>query len=329
MTDIATMRPRRSGNITVSKAFFALLMMSNIFVAFDQVECAIPIAPASAPFHEKAGGACNWTVEAPAISHTPLRALAVSEIVCHNHIMLLFDKTIGFPFASYAIHTKTQMSKLQGGRKDFVLDPLIPIYDQHAVNDTIFKYPYSRGHLTPSHIMSYDKSTGGAWEETYYISNILPQTALLNEGAWERFETNIINALGAQPDNTIWEIYTGGFWNGKYFVSQMINSSNPVDADADAAIDADTHISSKQHNVVVKDYLFWKAFCDRQQCSSGIITAFHHDGTTRWNIHSVNYLIPGIFTKCCPDNKNLDTWNRLLDGITNIPVINYTDRKEK
>lgn len=290
------------------RTFFSLLMMSNIFVVFDQVECAIPL-------YEKAGEACNWTVEAPAISHTPLRALAVSDIVCHNHIMLLFDKTIGFPFASYAIHTKEQMSKLQGGRKDFVLDPLIPSYDQHAVNDTIFKYPYSRGHLTPSHIMSYDKSTGGAWEETYYISNILPQTALLNEGAWEKFETNIINALGMQPDGTVWEIYTGGFWNGKYSATQMFNSSNS--ANEDAAVDA-----ANQHNVVVKDYLFWKAFCDRQKCSSGIITAFHHDGTTRWNVHSVNYLIPGIFTKCCPDNKNLDTWNRLLDGITNIPVIN-------
>lgn len=238
-------------------------------------------------------GQCTWTTEAPQIKTTPVRSMAMSKVVCHDHIMVLYDDTIKFPFATYAIHTKEQMARLLGGRKSFVPDPVIPLDKQHYENDTVFHSPYSRGHLTPSHIMSYDKSPGGPWEETYYMSNILPQVATLNEGAWERFEANIVEELGRQTDGTMWEIYTGGFWNGKYSVL----------------------LNDQEYQEAVKDYLFWKTFCDRKRCNSGMITAFHHDNVTRWSVHSVNHLLPGIFPECCPDNNELSTWTPLLSGI--------------
>lgn len=236
---------------------------------------------------------CSWAPETPQRKSSPLHSLVVTDIVCHNNIMVLYDSTIDFPFATYAIHTKEQMGKLLGGRKSFVPDPSIPINKQHFENDTIFHTPYSRGHLTPSHIMSYDKSPGGPWQESYYMSNILPQVASLNEGAWEKFEANIVEELGSQPNGTAWEIYTGGFWNGKYSIT--FNSLRDYEA--------------------VKDYLFWKAFCDRKRCLSGMITAFHHENVTRWGIHSVNELVPGIFVDCCPDNRELSQWAVLMKGI--------------
>lgn len=245
---------------------------------------------------------CNWTHEVPSRKSSPLHSLAVTEVVCHNNIMVLYDTTIKFPFATYAVHKQEQMGKLLGGRKNFVPDPSIPMSKQHYENDTIFHSPYSRGHLTPSHIMSYDKSDGGPWQESYYMSNILPQTAVLNEGDWEKFEANIVNALGKQPTGTVWEIYTGGFWNGKYSL---------------------TYTGPRDYNVV-KDYLFWKAFCDRKRCSSGMITAFHHENTTRWGIHPINSLIPGIFPECCPDNRQLNQWHSLMDGISAVPVAPIT-----
>jgi DNA/RNA endonuclease G (NUC1) len=247
---------------------------------------------------------CPWTKEIPHLRASPVRSLATSEIVCHDHIMVLYDKTIDFPFATYAVHTKEQMSQLLGGRKSFVPDPLIPIDNQHLENDTIFHSPYSRGHLTPSHIMSYDKSPGGAWEETYYMSNILPQVATLNEGAWEKFEANIVDALGKQPNGTVWEIYTGGVWNGKYSVTH--NDAHDGD--------------------VVKDYLFWKAFCDRKHCNSGMITAFHSENVTRWSVHPVDRLVPGIFFACCPDNQELGQWAALLNGVVKKFAYNGTTR---
>lgn len=237
---------------------------------------------------------CNWTVEVPQRQTTPLHSLAITDVICHNHIMVLYDTTIEFPFATYAIHTQEQMGRLMGGRKSFVPDPVISLDKQHLENDTIFHYPYSRGHLTPSHIMSYDKSPGGPWEECYYMSNILPQIASLNEGPWEKLEANVIKTLTNKPSGTVWETYTGGFWNGKYSITYNI-------------------LKNKQ---VIKDYLFWKAFCDRKRCSSGMITAFNHNGDIKWNVHSINSLIPGIFAKCCPDNSKLDEWSSLLEGVT-------------
>lgn len=238
-------------------------------------------------------GQCNWTVEVPQRKTTPVHSLATTDIICHNHIMVLYDYTIEFPFATYAVHTQEQMSRLLGGRKSFIPDPTIALNKQHFENDTIFHEPYSRGHLTPSHIMSYDKSAGGPWEETYYMSNILPQVASLNEGPWEKLESNIVKELGEQPEGTIWEIYTGGFWNGKYSIS--FNTMRDYEA--------------------VKDYIFWKAFCDRKRCNSGMITAFHHDNVTRWSVYSVNTLIPGLFPGCCPDNRELSQWSILLNGV--------------
>lgn len=243
---------------------------------------------------------CDWTPEVPQVKTTPLHSLAITNTVCHNHIMVLFDKTIGFPFATYAMHSQSQMNQLQGGRKEFVLDPSLPASVQHAANDTVFKYPYSRGHLTPSYIMTYDKSPGGPWEETYFMSNILPQTAALNEGPWEKLEMNIVDNLKKQPTGTVWEIYTGGFWNGKYSI---------------------TYDQDKQPNTV-KDYLFWKAFCDRKKCNSGMITAFFHENVTRWNVHPINALAPGLFPSCCPNNKALDTWSILLEGVAVQPFLN-------
>ena len=237
---------------------------------------------------------CEWTPEVPQKYFTELHSLFISKTICHNNIMVLYDESIDFPFATYAMHKQEQMSQLLGGRKEFVLDPIIPIDKQHSVTDPIFHTPYSRGHLTPSYIMSYNKSEDGPWQETYYISNILPQTAKLNEGAWEKFEMNIVDALRKQPSGTIWEIYTGGFWNGKY--SYAYNSFGNKD--------------------IVKDYLFWKAFCNRKTCDSGMITAFHHENNTYWNAHPVNYLLRGLFSKCCPNNEKLDTWKSLLQNIT-------------
>lgn len=235
-------------------------------------------------------GYCDWAPDKPKIHQSLLSGLQKSKVICHNHIMVLFNNDIGFPFASYAVHTQEQMSKLQGGRKDFIPDPSIPLSQQHLPNDTIFHLPYSRGHLTPSFIMTYDKSPNGAWEETYYMSNILPQTAYLNEGGWEKLEMNIVNALQQQPSGTTWEIYTGGFWNGQEELGANLKE-------------------------IKTDYLFWKAICNRKKCSSGLITAYNHDGVLRWNVLPVAKLLPGLFDECCPWNKALSEWVSLLINV--------------
>jgi len=203
---------------------------------------------------------CKWSLEQPSFTDIT--------VLCHQHLMILYNVKRRYPFASYATYNAKEMKELQGGRRDFMIDPLIAEDMQHSPTDTVWHTPYSRGHLTPSNIMSYDKSVDGPWYETYYITNVLPQLAKLNEDAWEKFEANITDLLAQYPDTTSWEIYTGGYWNND------LNLSAPPD-------------------------FFWKAFCDRHECSSSVIMATHED-TPSWSIEPVNKRFTGLFHDCCP-----------------------------
>lgn len=233
---------------------------------------------------------CEWSLDIPVLRRLPIQNSYKAKIICHSSIMVLYDFAHKFPFATYAIHTKEQMQQLEGGRKDFTLDPLIEQNEQHATNDTVYKPPMSRGHLTPSHIMSYDKSENGAWSQTYYMSNILPQDLHFNEVEWAHFESNIINELNETDAGTKWEIYTGGFWNGNYSSFSTENDS----------------------------YLFWKAFCERETCQSALITAYKKEGKQLlWKLQSVSPLLDGIFLNCCNEKVNVTKWRNL------IPYVKY------
>lgn len=89
------------------------------------------------------------------------------------------------------------VNKLKGGRKNFTLDPCLlqqNIY-QLKPNSKIFSLPWSRGHLVPSYIMSWDKSLNGAWHKTYHMSNIIPQNRTLNMSNWCRIERETLNII--------------------------------------------------------------------------------------------------------------------------------------
>lgn len=227
--------------------------------------------------NNKSNDNCDWTFENPKIKDTIT--------ICHNHLMILYDIKSKFPFASYSVYNPIEMQHLEGGRKNFIYDPSIDINYQHSPTDDVWKSPYSRGHLTPSNIMSYDKTPNGAWEETYYISNILPQLIRLNEIGWEHFESNITQLLSKQKHNTIWEIYTGGYW---------INDDRTQPPD-----------------------YFWKAFCNRDECSSAAIFATHEDDP-KWFIEPVSTKLPELFIKCCNNeigNEWFDFYNELYSYI--------------
>jgi DNA/RNA endonuclease G (NUC1) len=222
-------------------------------------------------------GGCDWTIEAPNVPNT--------SIICHSKLMIVYDESVRFPVMTYGIYTQEEMLELQGGRKEFVRDPSINSNEQHSPEgDPAFASPMSRGHLTPSDIMSYDKSRGGGWEQSYYITNVLPQNLRFNEGSWAHFERKITDTLAGE-NGTIWEIYTGGYWNGT-------RESAP-------------------------DY-FWKAFCRRDRCSSGVILASNEE-EPEWRVSSVNELGLGIYEGCCPETYQKE-WNvlRQIEGKENI-----------
>lgn len=222
-------------------------------------------------------GDCSWVLDKSFINNYKYNTN--SNIICHDDIMIFYNYEYKLPISSYSIHTSQQTHNLIGGRKLFMYDPSIPNDKQHSPEDIIFKKPYSRGHLTPSYIMSYNKSIYGPWYQTYYITNILPQSINLNEGQWEKFEQNIINRLNS-TENIIWEIYTGGTWH-------------PT---------KDT-----------EEYIFWKAICDRKKCSSALISAYSKKNKDiNWKIDNIEKNLKEHFTYCCPNNLDLEQWKDLI-----------------
>ena len=74
--------------------------------------CCSTVTNAPNPTRVNKSSGCTWTPEQPRIDSSTLEALHDSEIICHDHLMVLFRKDIGFPFASYAVHTQEEMTQL-------------------------------------------------------------------------------------------------------------------------------------------------------------------------------------------------------------------------
>ncbi|AQS83671.1 MAG: DNA/RNA non-specific endonuclease [Acetobacter aceti] len=72
------------------------------------------------------------------------------------------------------------------GRAVFQEDLRLPLEDRSELVD-YQRSGWSRGHLTPSG----DISTKDARAETFLLSNIVPQAARLNSGAWNHLEANV------------------------------------------------------------------------------------------------------------------------------------------
>jgi endonuclease G len=69
-----------------------------------------------------------------------------------------------------------------------------------TLND--FKYSgYDRGHLCPAGSMTQNKT---AMSETFFLSNMSPQTAGFNRGVWSRFETQVREWVNYYGD--VWEV---------------------------------------------------------------------------------------------------------------------------
>lgn len=120
-----------------------------------------------------------------------------TKIISNNNFIINYSIELGRPlFACYDVIPNLSY-KLKFGRKDFKVDQRL-IFDniyQLQPNAPIFSHEWSRGHLCPSFIMSYDKSKSGPWESTYLMSNIIPQNRVFNSGSWNKLEIKTFNII--------------------------------------------------------------------------------------------------------------------------------------
>lgn len=192
-----------------------------------------------------------------------------SKELCHPGLTIYYDLSLNLPITSFTIHTQKQVQNLPGGRTNFHKDPLLP--NGRIPSDPIYHQPMSRGHLTPSKIMSYNKTH---WQSTYLMSNILPQNMKLNEQLWEKLEENVIEILKNSEEGVEWGVYTGGYWN---------ETGNEIPSH------------------------FWKAFCDWDSCASGVRVATN-EAEPQWLTLTITDFIEewwqnniDFFSNCCPD----------------------------
>lgn len=109
--------------------------------------------------------------------------------ICRDGVIAIsFDKVMYVPsFAMYYV-TPEQARNLLPGRETFFQDPDLKAMGvkQAAVTSKAFSNDWNRGHLAPSHLLSYSAVSKKA---VYTMANIAPQGGYFNQHPWEAIES--------------------------------------------------------------------------------------------------------------------------------------------
>ena len=155
-----------------------------------------------------------------------------TKIITNNYFNINYSIDLGRPlFASYNI-SPDQINKLKYGRKRYKKDHRLyneNIY-QLSPKSNIFSNNWSRGHLCPSFLMSFDKSITGAWASTYLMSNIVPQHAAFNSGSWNKLEIETYNIINKckKPVNIIVGTSSSDIYKSNYHWYDRLNNFNYI-----------------------------------------------------------------------------------------------------
>ncbi|MDD3875164.1 MAG: DNA/RNA non-specific endonuclease [Bacteroidales bacterium] len=132
------------------------------------------------------------------------------ELVCHSAMCLVFSEE--YKLAKWVVHMLT--GEIINGRvsrsNDFRNDPLIPnagvegdYFIRIPKEDGRFEYDgfgYDRGHLAPSADFRWSET---ALSESYFYSNISPQTSDLNRNKWAEIEGFFRAYIYNNPENSL------------------------------------------------------------------------------------------------------------------------------
>ena len=92
-------------------------------------------------------------------------------------------------------------------RPSFKFDERLPVRCRQFSSSTYQKEgeKYHLGHLVPANHFDSNKA---AYESTFYMANVLPQTSTLNTGAWKKTE----NLIDCFRDVTVLQVWGGPVW---------------------------------------------------------------------------------------------------------------------
>ena len=156
-------------------------------------------------------------------------------LINNKHFIINYSKKLGRPeWAIYSLNAN-DLKKCKGGRRSF-------IYDQELISNSIyqlspysniFKNQWTRAHLIPSFIMSWDKGKkcscdkgkncscdkgikcscdkgkkcscdkgkNSSWDKTYSMSNVIPQHKMFNMIKWQQLEIQTSKIISQHNQN--------------------------------------------------------------------------------------------------------------------------------
>lgn len=116
------------------------------------------------------------------------------------------------------------MTKLKGGRKNFMLDDELKSkkIPQASPSSKAFGNEFNRGHLVPSKLMSWNVDNYGSWYDTYMMSNICPQAGQFNQIEWKILETHILDWI-LQNKISLYAV-TGVIYNNKKSPTRRVDN---------------------------------------------------------------------------------------------------------
>lgn len=109
------------------------------------------------------------------------------QVVHHTHYSLGYEEDWEQPrWVAYSLTKKQVRSRNAKRSDDFKPDPLVKT--KSAVRQDYKRSGYSRGHLVPAGDMAFSRT---AMDETFYYSNMSPQTRAYNGGVWRELEETV------------------------------------------------------------------------------------------------------------------------------------------
>lgn len=140
-------------------------------------------------------------------------------ILKNSAYIAAFSERRGGPvWVAYATKYPFEFENLPRPRK-FRVDARLP---RSPRNGDYARSGYDRGHMVPNYAImrSYGKR---AQEETFLLSNILPQSPRLNRGVWKRLEHYIVDKLSPAYGRAL--VFAGPIYGGD--ISRKLRGANP------------------------------------------------------------------------------------------------------
>lgn len=143
------------------------------------------------------------------VSITSIAQTVISDtnlIIVHGDITLYLTKDT-CSLASKHIITYTEFQKIDKERDNKWFQD---VYKGKYTKDSYLKTGYDIGHLTPSHITSYDNALN---HNSFSLFNAAPQLAAFNRGKWAQMEGGIEDSIAKYKKDAI--IITGVIYDIK------------------------------------------------------------------------------------------------------------------